>query len=130
MNKASKARESEWTDLTKELKEKQEALETLIQEYNADMENWRVKVGRAVDELNDAIDNANIWRGELAGDVQAYVDDRTEAWLESDKGQATQSWIDELNTEIEQVEFDLPEEIELERDPTDELEQTPLSIEV
>ncbi len=63
-----------------------------------------------IEKFNDARMELEGFREEVASEIEAYRDDRSDAWLESDRGQASEAWLDLWQTETEVEEIDAPDE--------------------
>lgn len=85
---------------------------TALDEYNTAMqEEWR-KVEAAVQNLNDAIAEANQWRSDVAAAIQEYMDGKSDKWQESDRGQAYASWKSEWeDSDLEEVSHSEPDDL-------------------
>ena len=70
-----------------------------------------ITLNNAIDAYNAFINRAVERRDEIVSDMEAFADDRSDAWRDGDRGQAYDSWKNEFETfELETVEnFDLPE---------------------
>jgi hypothetical protein len=87
-------------------------LETACEAYNEALrEKWGA-IDDALGAYNEAIGEVNEWQQEIASDIQSYMDDRSEKWLESDKAQEYESWREEFEDEIEEVTLEQPEELD------------------
>lgn len=64
----------------------------------------------AIGDLNEALSKCRDFRDEIVGEMQEYIDERSEKWSEGDAGQAYTGWKDEWeNFELDDIE---PAEIE------------------
>ena len=87
-------------------------LETACEAYNEALrEKWSA-IDDALGAYNEAIGEVNEWQQEIASDIQSYMDDRSEKWLESDKAYEYESWREEFEDEIEEVTLEQPEELD------------------
>ena len=67
-----------------------------------------------LEEVNEAVEEFNAWREDLAEDLRANFDERSDAWRESERGAAVEDWIDILDETLEGIDtyVNEPEEIE------------------
>ena len=50
----------------------------------------------------------------MSGEMQGYIDDRSEKWQEGERGQAYMAWQQEFSdNDLEAIELDQPEPLEL-----------------
>jgi len=87
--------------LTKEqLKRREEIIVEMRRRHEA--------VQAAVADLNTTIQEANELITEVHNDQEVYFDERSEKWQEGDAGSAYSDWMQEWDSEIDEVES--PEE--------------------
>jgi len=111
MKKISKDQIKRRDELQGKLQSLMADLETACEAYNEALrEKWSA-IDDALGEYNEAIGEVNEWQQEIASDIQSYMDDRSEKWLESDKAQEYESWREEFEDEIEEVKLEQPEEL-------------------
>ena len=74
--------------------------------------------------LHAVIDKANDWRVAVYREIQAYIDERSAKWRDSERGQAYQEWLSEYEyVSLNHTDLDMPEELTLDDgDQTDMLE--------
>lgn len=124
VDKYNNLREANWDIFSK-------ALEV----YNSDMEEAWAEVQTALDEYNgEALCTARDWRDRIVSDIDEYMGERSDKWLEGDKGQAISAWKDQFDEiSMEDISLDMPEPIDVEEpeelsfdddNPADELEQS------
>lgn len=131
MTKLTKAQLKERDDLCARLRDKHEELEAAVTKYNAAMVFPWSEVEAAVEAYNEAIQDAQAWKNDLAQEVRDYYDEKTEKWQESDKGGAVGAFADTLEEDLPEVELEQPEELEFDHEPTAEvLEQMPETADV
>lgn len=103
----------------------QAKLEKAVEAYNAAALAAREVVEQAIQGLNDAIADANAWIEEVRARMNEHFDDRSEAWQESEAGEAYENWLREY-VALDEVEADFPDELELpESDAAENLEGLP-----
>jgi DNA repair exonuclease SbcCD ATPase subunit len=111
MKKISKDQIKRRDELQGKLQSLMADLETACEAYNEALrEKWSA-IDDALGAYNEAIGEVNEWQQEIASDIQSYMDDRSEKWLESDKAQEYESWREEFEDEIEEVKLEQPEEL-------------------
>lgn len=84
-----------------------------------------------IEEYNEAVGDAAMWRDEIVSDMSNYQSERSEKWMEGEAGQAYQEWIDEWEAaELESLETpEMPDELEYPHsDEIDNLSSEPGSI--
>lgn len=86
MKKVSKETQERIANLFSELEEAAGDIECAVERYNT-----------AVFELNEV-------RGEVAGLIQEYIDERSERWQESERGDLYTQWLDSWEEETEEVD--------------------------
>lgn len=76
----------------------------------ADLEEGKVRddaaVIAAIRAYNEVVDDANSFREMIAGDIQEYFDDRSEAWQQGEKGEAYSSWIEQWENGFPEIDLD------------------------
>ena len=111
MKKISKDQIKRRDELQGKLQSLMADLETACEAYNETLrEKWSA-IDDALGAYNEAIGEVNEWQQEIASDIQSYMDDRSEKWLESDKASEYESWREEFEDEIEEVKLEQPEEL-------------------
>ena len=112
MKKISKDQIKRRDELQGKLQSLMADLETACEAYNEALrEKWSA-IDDALGAYNEAIGEVNEWQQEIASDIQSYMDDRSEKWLESDKASEYESWREEFEDEIEEVTLEQPEELD------------------
>jgi DNA repair exonuclease SbcCD ATPase subunit len=112
MKKISKDQIKRRDELQGKLQSLMADLETACEAYNETLrEKWSA-IDDALGAYNEAIGEVNEWQKEIASDIQSYMDDRSEKWLESDKASEYESWREEFEDEIEEVTLEQPEELD------------------
>lgn len=84
-----------------------------------------------IEEYNEVVGDAAMWRLEIVSDMSNYQSERSEKWMEGEAGQAYQEWIDEWEAaELESLETpEMPDELEYPHsDEIDNLSSEPGSI--
>lgn len=89
------------------------------------------KLVEIIEEYNEVVGDAAMWRLEIVSDMSNYQSERSEKWMEGEAGQAYQKWIDEWEAaELESLETpEMPDELEYPHsDEIDNLSSEPGSI--
>lgn len=117
MKKLSKAQSTQLDTIADALVERYDALDTAIGAYNAAMEEAWTAVDEALGAYNETLSEARELRGDIVDQIQNHIDDKSEKWQDSDKGQAYESWRQQWEQiDLEEVEIDKPDELELNAD--------------
>jgi hypothetical protein len=114
MQKLSRTQIAARDEICRTLAERYEELEEAVFAFNEMLVKYWDAVEVAQDAYNASIADANEWRGEIAGEIEAYMDERSEKWRASDRGQAYSAWYDAFASELEAVELTMPDGVELE----------------
>jgi hypothetical protein len=112
MKKLSRGQAQEKADHVAKLNATAEEVRSAIEKFNAHMSDEWVEVEAAVNAHNEAIRDASEFCGTIAADAQAYADERSERWAESDAGQAHSEWVSEWEGGLEEIELDAPSDVE------------------
>lgn len=85
-------------------------LETVVSAFNERVQKeFEDQITPLLDKVNDKIDEFNQEINSLVDTAQEYYEDRSEAWQESERGDAYASWIDELGgCEFDHIFLDDP----------------------
>jgi oligoendopeptidase F len=85
-------------------------LEDRINNYNEAV----ISLRSAHDECQEAIVKVREWVENIASDRRDKFDEKSEKWLESEAGDAASEWLEAWESfEIEDIELEIPSEIEL-----------------
>lgn len=52
------------------------------------------------------------FREEIAGEIESYIDERSDAWREGEKGDAYNEWLSSWQESFEEVDIDEPRAID------------------
>lgn len=86
---------------------------TRIEAYNRVVREAADDVAAALSDLNEQIEQTISWRDEIVGEMNQYLDDRSDRWRESDAGQNYADWIREFEElEIEAIDLTFPDALE------------------
>lgn len=93
--------------------ERREKLSTTLADLKAEIEAQRDILNAKIEAFNEAVEETNGWVEDVARTIEEYIDERSEKWQESERGDAYGTWKDEWeNFTLEIV--DTVEEIEFE----------------
>lgn len=94
-----------------------EQLQQALDDYNSTVDDAFNDVTAALDAFNAAAAEAQSWCEGQAADIQADIDERSEQWQESDKGQAVIAWQQQFDgIDFPTVEVDEPRPLEADED--------------
>jgi hypothetical protein len=118
MKELSKAQDLERDAIAKKLEDGKELLEQAIVVYNQSVAALFEKVSEAAAKYNEIVTEAEEFRESVHGDIDGYMGERSEKWLEGDRGQAYDSWRTEWESSIDQISLsvDNPDELYVEGD--------------
>lgn len=114
MKKLSKAQEKEKAEHAQKIRDAAGALEGAIDQFNKELERQRADVQAAQTKLNEAIADAESWRDEINTAQGDFFEDKSERWQEGEAGSKYSSWKEAWAEEFEQVEIELPDDIQAE----------------
>ena len=88
-------------------------LDAAVQEFNAAMSAQWGKVEQAITAYNEAIQEANELKQEIVSDIDNYMGEHTERWLESEKGWEYDVWKGEFEEDFSEIIVERPEELDI-----------------
>jgi hypothetical protein len=94
MKKVSKKTIAWFTEKLNELEKAFCETESRIHEANAEMDSQVECVNEAISDYNTLLDEFEEGCAEVEGDIRSYMDERSEKWQESDRGQLYETWAD------------------------------------
>ncbi len=114
MKRISKSAQADIDKTLDACREAAEELEAAIDAHNAALASIRDRLEAAVSTYNERIADLRSVYEDIASEARSYFEDRSERWQESDAGQTYSEWVDQLeNIEMEDVDIEMPEELEL-----------------
>lgn len=120
MKRLSKEHERQKALNVEALNKAAEAVRAAVAAVNAEI---GAKLNPAIDAYNAALSDAEQFKDEIAGEMDSYMDDRSDNWRNGDAGQTYDSWKSEWEG-FDATELGSIEEIEEpEMDHADNLEQ-------
>jgi hypothetical protein len=114
-------------ELIEELTAQRSNLDGAIEAFNDALTTARDALQAAIDDYNDKLEGAREFAGEIAAQADSDMSDKSERWLEGDRGQNAEAWKSEWeNATFEPIEIDMPDEISCDADDHAEmLDQLP-----
>lgn len=70
------------------------------------------EVQQVVVQYNDLIREAGGFCEDIAGEIESYINERSDAWREGEKGEAYNEWLGTWQDDLEEVEIDEPSAID------------------
>ena len=132
MKKLSKEQIATRDKIVQELSDAKAALGDAINQFNDTLRDAWEKVQEQIEKYNAVIDDAKAWAEDIASEIQSFIEDKSEAWQQGDRGQAYEEWRSSFETvELEEVELEAPEEIDIDlRDAADALQSLEVEVNV
>ena len=94
------------------LRGKAEALNVTIAAFNRGVEPLSHAVGEALNDYNGILERARTLAGSISEAAQEEFDAKSQKWQDSEKGVGVRSWIEQWEMNLDDVELELPEELE------------------
>lgn len=94
--------------LAAELKAVQSDIETAEAAFNDALTAAQEKLQTEIDKANQAVANYNEALDGIVSRVEQYMEEKSDKWLESEKGEAFTAWLDALQNG-QQPEFEMPD---------------------
>lgn len=114
LTKHEQEQKAEWE---KKITAARKALQDAVDIYNTQLENLTEVLKDAVDVYNDIVNDCTAFCEDIANEIDSELEERSEKWLESDKGQAAISWGDQWKDfSCLQEDLELPDEVVLDSD--------------
>jgi hypothetical protein len=109
----TKAELKERDEMVASVKEKQTALNTAIEEYNETVNEAWGKLEDYVNEFNGALSDLRDFVEQAKDRLTGEYDDKSEKWMEGEKGTAVRIWIDTFGSiMIDDFDPDPPSEVD------------------
>ena len=99
-------------NLTQRLSEVGEELQDAISHHNQLLEAAHDEIRELEGRYNEICEEAQGFINTIKDGQEAYSNDRAEQWREEKAGEAYETWMDVWDTTLEEVEIDLPDEVE------------------
>jgi hypothetical protein len=89
-------------------------IEESVAHYNSQVEALRTPVEIAVTKYNELVSKARDLCIGIAGRADQDLGDKSEQWMESERGMAAQSWQESWDgVELDDVDYQWPDELEI-----------------
>lgn len=89
------------------------------------------KFNGEIDQHNELLNEVRGWRDDLVSEIDQFMSEKSEKWLDGDRGQAVSEWKDEIeNLDLDDLEpIERPEQPEAETaaDTLDQMSEEPAS---
>lgn len=90
------------------------ALDAAIADYNLAVATKWIPVQSAIDNFNEVTERAQGFRDDVARQIEDYMGERTEKWLEGERGQAYEEWRSAWDSaQLGTIELVQPDDIDL-----------------
>jgi plasmid maintenance system antidote protein VapI len=90
------------------------AIDQAVAQYNLDVDHLRTPVELAVTKYNELVAKARDLCVQVAGRAEQDLGDKSEEWMETEKGLASQSWQESWDgIELDDLDFQWPDELEI-----------------
>ena len=100
-------------------------LEEAVQAYNDALNEKWASVKEALEEYNQAVEDTNSWAADIVSEMDDYMGNKSDTWLEGEKGQAYEEWKQAWEKELDLADIDEPEELEMPERVSPVLEERP-----
>jgi hypothetical protein len=94
------------------LRGKAEKLNIAIAAFNRGVEPLSRAVGEVLNDYNGILEKARILAGSVSEAAQEEFDAKSQRWQDSEKGIGVRSWIEHWEMSLDDVELELPGELE------------------
>jgi hypothetical protein len=125
--KLTKDEQKTKTELSANLEKAWASVEDAVGAYNDEVNVAKQKITAVIASFNDTAAQAATFIQEVASRAEGEIDEKTEKWQESDKGQEAVSWKDEWSEfDADGIEnIDWPEELAIEQPTVVDLDALP-----
>lgn len=102
-------------EYVKELRAAADVVEDAINVFNASMRDSWETAKQAIGKYNEIIAGVAGWRDDLVNQLESDIEEKSERWQDSEKGQSANDWKSEWeNLDLETYDIDMPDEVESE----------------
>lgn len=113
MKRISKSQQADITEAMNECQAAGQSIESLVDQFNEVLAEWREKFSEAADHYNEKVADFREVYSDLAGKAREYLEERSDKWRESEAGEIYEQWASDMeNVEAEEVEIDFPDDLE------------------
>lgn len=114
MKRLSKQELKQRDEFVAELEKARDRVCDAVDEYNCKAAELWAPVSEALEKYNGIAADTQSWRDEIVSQMDDYLSERSEKWLEGDAAQAYQEWKDSWESlSIETFDIAQPEGIDL-----------------
>ena len=92
MKKLSKDQQSRFDALCVDIGERNKELSLLISSINLRIVEMNAELCGVRDKVEETIDEFNDLAQEVSADIESFMDDKSDAWREGEKGEAYDEW--------------------------------------
>jgi ribosomal protein L12E/L44/L45/RPP1/RPP2 len=124
--KLSKVEQETRTILVAALEETGEALKNAVDTFNATITAAWAEVQQRQEQYNKNVEQSQEFIEAVHDDQNDDYEEKSEAWQESDVGQAVYAWLEEWSIDLEPSDLEPPEPITLDDLAGSELEGLPI----
>ena len=126
MKKLDKVILAQRDEIAGRLRDRFTDLESAVEEFNTQMDEAWAKLETAIGSYNEVVGDANSWKTDVAGQIQEYIDGKSEKWQEGEAAQRYEAWKSPFDEQIDAVELEKPDNLESDvEDAAEALEQLP-----
>ena len=109
MKRLSKTQVARHEELSQKLATVRDELNDAIKAFNAEVTMLHARLLQPkVAEVNAAVSLANAFVEEIHGEQESYFDERSDAWREGDAGSEYESWKNEWELSLDEMELEDP----------------------
>jgi hypothetical protein len=102
------------TELIEDLILAGEEIDKSVSRYNRDVESLRSPVEASVSKFNEVLTKARELCSGIATEAEQDLGDKSEKWMESEKGIAAQAWQESwAEIVLDDVDYQWPDELEI-----------------
>lgn len=98
--------------LALQLTEAGEDLQEAIRRFNETLHTASAEIQNLQGRFNELVQEAQGFVQSIHDEQETYRDERSDRWNESDAGQSYGAWMDAWDASLEEIDLDLPDEIE------------------
>jgi hypothetical protein len=119
------------TQLVEDLGLAATAIDQAVAHYNTEVNNLRSPVEVAVTKYNELVAQALELCSTISQKAELDIGDRSEAWLEGERGLAAQAWQESWEgISLDEIDYQWPDELEIDiPDHADDLKDLPEEVE-
>lgn len=100
------------TALATRLESSAQGVQQEIHAINAYLMEARERLENLMGLHNSLVEEANAFIESIHEEQEAFMADRSENWSSTDKGEMYQGWADDWSLSLDELEIELPEELE------------------